>query len=266
MAGGEGDLPDWRDAAAYEPLLLADRSIFAWEWLRRDPEYRAVNDGTFMGGGNGEAPGRPDRFGLHAFLSPRLSAPRARPLWRADVFPFVLEVEARKARDDADAFDLARFAATATLLSGCRGREHLLISDGLRVIRLDVVAGSIAQGAVELRYRLRGFAAAQRPLMTLQRLMALRCTGRFSRSLHQAEARAGRWILALRTRDALAAGADQRKIAAVLLSAEVGEPGWRTHYPSLRSRVQRLVRAARSMEAGGFRRLLCGDTRSPPPG
>ena len=128
MAGGEGYLPDWRDAAAYQPLLLADRSIFAWEWLRRDPEYRAVADGTLMGGGIGAAPGRPDRFGLHAFLSPRLSATRARPLWRADVFPFVLEVEATKARDEADAFDLARFAATATLLSGWVGSLELRIS------------------------------------------------------------------------------------------------------------------------------------------
>jgi hypothetical protein len=29
---------DWRDAAAYAPLLEADRSLFAWEWLRRDSD------------------------------------------------------------------------------------------------------------------------------------------------------------------------------------------------------------------------------------
>ena len=33
-------MPDWRDAAAYEPLLEADRSLIAWEWLRRDRGYR----------------------------------------------------------------------------------------------------------------------------------------------------------------------------------------------------------------------------------
>ena len=33
--------PDWRDPAGYRPLLALDRPGFAWEFLRRNPAYRA---------------------------------------------------------------------------------------------------------------------------------------------------------------------------------------------------------------------------------
>ncbi|WP_307120506.1 transcriptional regulator domain-containing protein [Sphingomonas kyeonggiensis] len=32
---------DWRDAESYRPLLALDRHGFAWEFLRRNPAYRA---------------------------------------------------------------------------------------------------------------------------------------------------------------------------------------------------------------------------------
>lgn len=40
--------PDWRDAAAYAPVLAGGRPALAWELLRRDPDYRAfaANAGT----------------------------------------------------------------------------------------------------------------------------------------------------------------------------------------------------------------------------
>jgi hypothetical protein len=34
-------LPDWRNMAAYSPLLRVGRQGFAWEYLRRNPEFRA---------------------------------------------------------------------------------------------------------------------------------------------------------------------------------------------------------------------------------
>jgi hypothetical protein len=256
VAAGDGWVPDWRDAAAYEPLLGADRSLMAWEWLRRDPAYRAAADRSSRdacgSGGAGEAP---ERWGLHAFERPDLAAPEARPVWRAEVHPFVLAVEAHPPHGE-DRFDLARLGAISTIVTAADGREHLLISDGLRSIRIDVLAGSIASGPVGLHYCLAGLETAERPLLTLRRLLALWRTGRFCRSLHPAEARAGRWLLMLRARDALAAGATQRAIAGELLSSCATRERWRVEAPSLRSQVQRLVRSTLRMAGGGFRELL----------
>ena len=31
--------PDWRDAESYRHLLDLDRAGWAWDWLRRNPDY-----------------------------------------------------------------------------------------------------------------------------------------------------------------------------------------------------------------------------------
>jgi hypothetical protein len=260
MGPDEGHAAEWTEAAAYAPLLAADRSILAWEWLRRDPSYRtaARSSGASIPVAL-EVP-RPEHWGLHAFEDPDLAAPDARPVWRADVHPYVLPAVAERVAESTDAhpdaLDPARLGSMATLVAGVGGHEHWLISDGLRAIRLDLLEGTLSRGPVRLRYLLTGFESAERPLLTLRRLIALRKTGRFSRSLHRPEARARRWLLVLRAWDALWTGADQREIASELLSVSALEPRWRSGESSLRSQAQRLVRAARVMAKGGYRELL----------
>ena len=109
-----------------------------------------------------------------------------------------------------------------------------------------------------LVFELSGMRSVLGPLLTLRQLAALWHTGRFSRALHPPEVRAARWILLLRAHDALIAGAGQREIAERLLDRDAAGRRWRVEAPALRSRVQRLVRSARSMAAGGYRSLLTG--------
>ena len=258
MRPEHGHVADWRNAAAYAPLLKADRSVFAWEWLRRDPGYRAAAEQAREGASGSPADALFDaaRWGLHAFEAPHLGASAARPVWRAEVHPYVLEADAALPADPCDSFELGRVHAITKLVTTPDGRERLLISDGFRTIRLDLLSGSSRQGPVSLQYRLSGFASAEQPLLTLRRLLALWRTGQFSAGLHPVEARAGRFVLMLRAHDALASGATQREIAAELLSAEASEARWRVSAPTVRSRVQRLVRNARAMAAGGYVSLL----------
>lgn len=248
--GGSGF--DWRDAAAYAPLLGADRSLFAWEWLRRDPNYRAAAERGLSACGAGHE--QPAAFGLVTFEPPGVGVPEARPMWRSDIHPQVLGVERGTGAPD-DSFLLGRLRQFATLHPDS-GTEHLLLSDGLRSIRLDAPLGTFNAETVRLRYRIEGIARAEPLVLTLRRFLALCRTGRFARSLHPREARARRWILMLRAWDALAAGADQRDIAEVLLSPSAADPRWRSRVPSLRSQAQRLVRTARGFAAGGYRSLL----------
>lgn len=258
MAAGDGLVPDWRDPAAYRPLLDADRSLIAWEWLRRDPAYRAAAERSFERAGSrerGDPNHRPERWGLHAFELPALAAPHARPVWTAAVHPYVLGVDACAPLGGGD-FDLRELGTMATLVTGLGRREHLLISDGLRAIRIDVHRGSLGQGPVQLHCRFEGLARAEAALLALRRLVALSRTGRFSAGLHPAAARAGRLVLLLRAHDALMRGATQREIAAALLGGGAGEARWRVTAPTLRSQVQRLAKGARAMAAGGYLKLL----------
>jgi hypothetical protein len=240
----------------YAPLLDADRTLFAWEWLRRDPDYQAAASMALDSPSCAAAdPPGPAAFGLVAFERPDLQVPLARPVWRSDADPSVLRASPEAAGSDEDCFDLKRVEGIARLLAE-NGAEQLLLSNGLQVIRLDGPPGTFTSGPVCLRYSLRGFASAELPLLSLRRLLALSRTGRFARSLHRREPRARRWILALRAWDALASGAGQRDIAKQLLGRSVAAPGWRAHDPSIRSQAQRLVRSARSMAAGRYRALL----------
>jgi hypothetical protein len=134
--------------------------------------------------------------------------------------------------------------------------EHLLLSDGLRTIRLDGPSGTFTGGPACLAYRIEGVASAVTPLLTLRRLLALARRGSFAAVLHPREARAARWILILRAADALAQGENQRVIAGALLRPAAADRGWRDCDPSLRSQVQRLVRSARRLAAGDYRKLL----------
>lgn len=245
------DRPDWRDAEAYAPLLGADRSLFAWEWLRRDPAYRDAAERAPRQQWSREA----RRWGLVAFEAPALPAPLARPVWSAACYPYVLGVLAGPG-EGADAFELEPFEGLSTVVPSPGGQEHLLICDGLHCLRVDVLAGTLGDGPAALRYLLEGLAWVEPPLLTLRRLLALWRSGSFSRLLHRREARARRWVLMLRAHDALSSGADQRAIAEMLLNRGAHAPRWRSEAPSLRSQAQRLVRGARAMAAGGYLRLL----------
>ena len=238
---------DWRDGTVYAPLLDADRSLFAWEWLRRDPEYcKAVC---------GSGDNAPERFGLVAFEPPDLPVPLARPVWSAAVHPFVLPAE-KKAQGCAGAlFDPKRLAPFARIVP-TGGTEHLLLSNGLRTLRLDGRPGTFNDGPASLSFTIDSLATAHAQLLTLKRLIGLSQHGRFEPLLHPAEPRARRWVLLLRTTDALGSGANQREIAHVLLGRASDGPQWRDRDPSLRCQAQRLVRSARRFAAGEYLSLL----------
>lgn len=253
-------LPDWREEEAYAELLRAEPPTFAWEWLRRVPDYRAA---ALRHGFNEhhrsialvaeQLEAKP--WGLHAFEDPALSAYNARPIWRSDRHPFVLRAAAGSSRCDSESIAFARFRDLATLCRG-EGIEHLLLSNGFYSIRLDIRGASLLEGPMRLSYDVEGIATAKLSMVVLQRFLAFLSNNAFSRSLHGPDTRAMRQILLLRTFDALQDGADQRTIAAELLSKAAGDARWRVNSPSLRSRAQRLVSGARQFAHGTFWSLL----------
>lgn len=250
-------IPDWTDAAGYAPLLELEGAGFAWEWLRRQPEYETAARRALDRGEMGQD--LEDRsavaWNLHAFEDPRLAAQDARPVWTAAAHPWVVRATAERSSAGEDALDLERLGPLATHVRS-RSEERLLLSDGRRSLRLDLRGGGIGRSRVHLSYELAGVEALERPLLVLRRLRALAASGRFRLSLHPGVRRAHRLVQLLRTHDALQVGASQADIAQVLLRPGLEHSRWRIHSPSIRSQAQRLAFAARQMSAGGFWRLL----------
>lgn len=157
---------------------------------------------------------------------------------------------------DGDAFDIRGFNRLATVLRCPDGHEHLLLSDGVHHLQLEVKAGSLLDGPVRLRYELSGFKHIEAKTLTLRRLLLLRRLGRFPKGLYPSERRARRWRKALQARDAMQAGATHREIAAALFGERIVKEDWYSRSDYLRLRVQRLVRTADKLVNGGYRELL----------
>jgi len=105
-------------------------------------------------------------------------------------------------RGDPDGLDLERLRALATLARAERGQEYLVLSDGWRRLRLDVVEGSLCERpCVRLHYRLSGFQDLEARLRTLHRLAALRRTGTFEPKLHPTASGLPRRLEALQVAD-----------------------------------------------------------------
>lgn len=227
---------DWRSASRYKALLQADRRAFAWEWLRRHGPYRRAWKQR-------DVP--PSLFGLLAYEDPDRATPDARPIWNTAADPTVLESwpRARNA-SRADSLDIRAFANLVTVEVDEDDIEHWLLSDGRWAVRLDLHGGTLLGGPVLLEHRLAGFRTADPKADAFRQLSALAQRGAIPASLLPRERRAPRWVLELRTADAMASGATQQEIARAFYGAAVADD-WRSENDSYRLRVRRLVQSAR---------------------
>ena len=199
-----GSVTNWRSAANYRALLCADRRGFAWEWMRRHEPYRLAWADRMR---------RPEEFGLLAFEDPAHALPDARPIWDPATDPSVLASHpvAGLSPLPADTLDIRSLSQYVSVEIDECDVEHWLITDGQWLVRLDLHDGTLLGGPVLLEHRLQGFASADPKLLALRQLGALVDRGELPAMLRPRETRAARWVLELRTADALASGASHRR-------------------------------------------------------
>ena len=227
-------------ARDYDPLRSLERHAFAWEWLRRHSGYQRAWQRRDSN------PGACRKFGLVEFIEPELRAGIARPIWHREVDPFVLVAEALdRAPPPNDGLDLLDLVSVTSIAIGEDDCEHILLSDGRYALRLDIAAGSLIGAPALLAYHLTGQLSAAKPAWTLRQLTALTTRGARPRDPSPRTGPVDRWVLELRVADGLQAGASQREIAAHLFPKLMTPGPWRVANPTIRLRVQRVVRRAR---------------------
>lgn len=234
---GAPDGTNWQFSSPYKALLQADRRAFAWEWLRRHQPYRSAWRDQRLPS---------TEFGLLAYEDPERATPDARPIWASEADPQVLASRPTSGRHLADdLFDIRCFADIVEVAVDENGTEHWLLSDGQWMVRLDLHDGTLLGGPILLEHHFVGFETAVPKLAALRQLGALAHRGVLPPSLRPRERRAPRWILELRTADALVAGASQQDMARIFFGRVIAETRWRSENESYRLRIRRQVRTAK---------------------
>lgn len=254
----------WPPGEAYRYLETAGRADLAWEWLRRDFDFRRLAPSVTREVAGGIAiaetasPESEARWGCIHIPDPGLRFTDTPVLWSADVDPSVLRVIASPASVvDGPAFDLRRWGAAATLVTGAQGRESLLLRNaGCGGLRLDVISGSLLQGPVALLFEFGRRSEIELAIAALRRYYHLCCTGEFPAVSFHRNQRFQRQIQALCVHDALAQGASIRDVGTMLFGGDRVRVEWPGQGDALKSHCRRMIALVRFMAAGGYKTLL----------
>ncbi len=252
----------WPSDAPYRYLDGASPAEIAWEWLRRDPDYRSLTpafidqmDGDLRIALAASAAVR-ERWGCLNAPSPGATWAERPVLWSSSIDPAVLAVMAVPGNDGHEsAFDLQRWRAMATLVMSPHA-EHLLLRDAGSSVRLDVISGTLRNGPVMLFLDLARFGLMEPRMAALRRFQYLCRTGQFPPVNGPPTQQSRRIILALRAHDAIMQGASIRDIGIMVHGDERVRVEWPGSGDALKSQARRLIGLAREMAAGGYRRLL----------
>jgi hypothetical protein len=240
----------WHPSAAYLYVLHLDGPSLAWEYLRRNPEYRRTWQHH-----RHRPQHEAQRWGLRLLEDPMRDARDAYPDWFPDPGSVVQVYPDADPTDDALLFELWRFP----------GRKHL-VHDGKRlVLTTQIVARKLrmtispaledgmayayaVRAGCQLRERWRATEADLALLDSSNAHLTAITTARPSRTamLH---------MRTLQALDGTLACASQRGVAEVLFGINAVAERWYDD-SDLRAQVRRLIRRGQALMGGEYLNLL----------
>jgi hypothetical protein len=238
----------WRPMAAYLYVLHLDGAALAWEYLRRNPNYR--RDWLRRH----QRQHATVRWGLRVFEDPKRDGREAQPDWQLDHDAVLVQPDADPP-PDAVPFRLWHLPGRKQLL---HDGQHLMLASRLveRMLHLAISPvledGAAYVFAVRAGERLRErWHAAETDLALLDAAQESRTAvvlGRPSRTTLS-------HMRVLQALDGVLAGASQRTVAEVLFGDAAVAARWEAD-GDLRAQVRRLIRRGRVLMQGDYLRLL----------
>jgi hypothetical protein len=235
--------------AAYLYILHLDEPALAWEYLRRNPEYRRDWQDRLR------RSVAADRWGLRLLEDPGLDARDAHPVWLADHSELVLFYPDLDPMPGATAFDFWS-------IPGRKGLVHdgrcLRVTAGFsgRWVRLAMAPGLEDGDAFVIAMRPVGqpVFVARAIAEALNNLASAAEAAPLAQTFSRPSATALLELHTLQALDASLAGASLREVAVALFGSAAVTHGWHAD-AALRSKVRRLVRRGRTLMRDGYRRL-----------
>jgi hypothetical protein len=271
MSGEEPiSLPDWSRDESYAYTERLSGPQWAWEFLRRNPEFRADRQKAQLEYGlSGYDPpvtmmvsqyDTPalSKWGLLYCTSPNDDARIAAAFWNPGLCSTVLRLKGFPMTDKIDAtpFVVDDLKCPSMLLEMPNNLQHLLFMDEGRRLQLAIDGADVMRPV-----RLLTNGAPEKDL-ALSQLAALRCFNdlRLSGRLYDSHIERGRGPerlrLVLRILDASLSGATRDEIARKLFADEYIGPDWSGANQLLRDRVRRAIYRGRALMHKAYRTLL----------
>lgn len=249
------DAEHWYPTAAYLYVLHLDDLALAWEYLRRNPEYRR----DWLD--RQHRPEAPQRWGLRLLENPSMDARDAHPVWFPDHPELIHLYPDVDPMPDSVAFDFWRLPGSKGLVHD--GRRLLLTTRWPGCCMRLAVAPGLEQGMAYV-HAVRTCASPCVRSCALMAEMDKLAEAADAAPLAVVRCRPGPTALlelhTLQALDATLAGASLREVAAGLFGPAAVADGWHAD-GGLRSKVRRLVRRGRELMHDGYRRLAQLDGR-----
>lgn len=250
------DAEQWYPTAAYLYVLHLDDLALAWEYLRRNPEYRC--DWLHRR----RRPEAAQHWGLRLLEDPDLDARAAHPTWFPDHPDLIQLYPDVDPMPDAAPFDFWRIPGSKCLIHD--GRRLLLTTRWPGCCLRLAVAPGLEDGMAYV-HAVRACARYCAISAELDKLAVAADAEPVAVARCRPSPAALLELHTLQALDANLAGASLRQVAEGLFGRAAVVSGWHTD-GGLRAKVRRLVRRGRTLMLGGYRRLAqldeCGEGRS----
>jgi hypothetical protein len=261
--------PNGRAAGERQATDAYDSSDWAWEFLRRNPDYASdwrssvprhlpcvrLSDGTKLLRLRRRYP-RAERWGLYAFADPRSSGRQAPVFWMPSANRCV--VRARCAPpdggDNGENSPLAAFKVSRSAAIGADGSAVVLLKGQGTCVALELHDAAVLTRPSRLVFELDGLedlGGQTERLKTLQRFTRPDSAG--GRSPFANDERLHHALIAL---DESMAGKTYRQIAIAIFGEHRVAEEWVGASQFLKDRTRRLVAKGHELMAGGYRDLL----------
>jgi hypothetical protein len=246
---------DWRSPTAYKKMQNAEAADFAWEYLRRNSDYRQdYRDQQNIGSIAAADPTFRQRWGFLFAADPDQAFDAQTIFWAPEVLPAVLRVGSGRAAAYWRPYDVdVRELSGADLRRASDGWHAVLrLGGGTHRLWLQRLPTQRAPIILELPLGT-DFDLQSRAAYRLWSAIRKRTLAGSHSSLPLQ--RRQRLTLAIRALDGRIEGNNYRTIAGGLFGANrIPERSWKTH--DLRNRTIRLVQMGLSLMRGGYRALL----------
>lgn len=233
-------------------LKRLSRRGWAWEFLRRHPEYRS----DFRK--NRHDVVMAAKWGLLHFSDPAADAFKAAVFWRpedcSEVLPLIIssDISVQSLPFTLDALSCQIHRAVQPEMR----RQDILLAQEGRFVQLSIFGNGSIEGAHLVTAALDDPATIMARTASLRRLNDLLFCKTMRSSLYPPEGRAPRLINVLTALDGWLAKDTQRDIAVSMFGAERVQREWQDPRQNLRDQVRRAINYGQSLMRGGYRQFL----------